>query len=365
VELFVSANDAKLVRDAGRDLFPAGVGADTLSLIDLDAEPPAVLVTVDVRTSIVGPPQAVALSPDARLAAVAAPTSYDADAGALVFHEILQVVRFGGDAAAVEVIELGSHPQAVVFTPDGSRLLVTTVSGEVVVFDVAGGTVDQRQRLAVSSGRLAGIGILPDGGTAIVSLRDEQGAAVLDLTGAEVTLRPDRLATGVSPYVVDADAAGRWAVIGSVGWAGKDVRGGRSVADADLVTLVDTGAAPYRSVDHAAVPSVPEGVAISPDGRWVVALCMAGSQIPPDQPGHSATGRLVLFANDAGRLRAVSELPTGAAAQGVVFSRDSQRIVAQLYADRCLAVYRVDDGRLADTGVRIQVPGGPASLRRG
>ena len=136
------------------------------------------------------------------------------------------------------------------------------------------------------------------------------------------------------------------------------------MADVDLVTLVDTADLPYRAVDHAAVPSIPEGVSISPDGRWVVALCMAGSQIGRDRPGHSGTGRLVLFANDNGRLRRVDELPTGAAAQGVVFSRDSRRIVAQLYADRCLAVYRIDADALTDTGVRIDLPGGPASLRR-
>lgn len=365
MELFVSANDAKLVRDAGRDVFPADAGPDTLSLIDLDAEPPAVLATVAVRNSIVGPPQAVALSPDGRWAAVAAPTSYDADAGALVFHDILQVVRFGASEPVAEVIELGTHPHAVVFTPEGDRLLVATVSGELIVFEVSEQGVTQRQRLQVSSGRLAGIGVLPDGTKAIVALRDEQGAATIDLTGPEAVARPERLATGVSPYVVDVDAAGRWALIGSVGWIGKDPRPGECVADVDLVTLVDLAAAPFRSVDHAAVPSVPEGVAISPDGRWVAALCMAGSQIGRDRPGHSETGRLVLLANDNGRLRRVDELPTGAAAQGVVFSQDSRRIVAQLYADRCLAVYRIDDGALSDTGVRIDVPGGPASLRRG
>lgn len=365
MELLVSANDAKLIRDAGRDVFPAGAGPDTLSLIDLDAEPPAVLATVDVRTSIVGPPQAVALSPDARWAAVAAPTTYDADAGALVFHEILQVVRLGEAQPVVEVIELGSHPQAVVFTPDGTRLLVTTVSGEVVVFGVTADHLEQQQRVALSAGRLAGIGVLADGSAAIVSLRDEQGAAVLELTGSDVALRPERLATGVSPYVVDVDATGQWATIGGIGWGGKSLQGGQSVADVDLITLVDTSELPYRSVDHAAVPSVPEGVAISPDGRWVAALCMAGSQIARDRPGHSGTGRLVLFANDNGRLRRAGELPTGAAAQGVVFSRDSRRIVAQLYADRCLALYRIEDDTLTDTGVRIDLPGGPASLRRG
>jgi len=40
-------------------------------------------------------------------------------------------------------------------------------------------------------------------------------------------------------------------------------------------------------------------------------------------------------------------------------------VVAQLYADRCLGVYEIFDGALRDTGVRIPLTGGPASLRRG
>jgi len=363
VELLVSANDAKLVRIDGVDTFPDGAGPDTLSLIDLDQA--VVVLSVPVQNSIVGPPQAVALSPDGALAVVAAPTSYDRAAGSLVFADLLQVVRLDTEPPRVEVIEIGAHPQSVAFTPDGTRLLATTVSGEVLLFDVAGGSVALRQRLMVSGGSLSGLGVLADGTGAIVSLRAEQGAVTIDLTGPDAVLLPERLATGVSPYGVDTDGSGNWAVIGSVGWAGKGSRNGKSVADSDLITLVDTSVRPFRSVDHAAVASVAEGVAISPDGRWVVALCMAGSQLPAGSAGHSPTGRLELFANDEGTLRKVDSLPTGAAAQGVVFSSDSGRVVAQLYADRCLGVYEVSADGLTDTGVRIPVAGGPASLRRG
>ena len=363
MELLVSANDAKLVRDNGADRFPEDPGPDTLSLIDLDAA--RVLVTVPVLTSIVGPPQAVALSRDGALAVVAAPTSYDRSAGSLVFADVLQVVHLGTEPPRVELIEIGAHPQSVAFTPDGSRLLATTVTGEVLIFGVTGDAVTLSQRLRVSDGTLSGLGVLAGGNTAIVSLRAEQGAVSIDLSGPDAVVLPERLATGVSPYVVDTDGSGNWAVIGSVGWAGKGVRTGLSVADADVITLVDTSVRPFRSVDHAAVPSVAEGVAISPDGRWVVALCMGGSQVAAGSAGHSDTGRLELFANDRGTLRRVDSVPTGAAAQGVVFSADSRRVVAQLYADRCLGVYQVSTDALIDTGVRIPVAGGPASLRRG
>lgn len=361
--MFVSANDAKLVRDFGRDLFPENPGPDTLTLIDLDEA--RVLTTVPVRTSIVGPPQAVALSPDGSLAAVAAPAGYHRAAGAMEFADVLQVVHLHTDPPTVETIPIGTHPQSVAFTPDGTRLLASTVTGEVLVFTVDGTAVSLRQRLVISTGSLSGLGVLSDGTAAIVSLRDEQGAVVIDLTGPAAVLLPERLATGVSPYAVDTDAAARWAVIGSVGWGGKAVKGGVCVADADLITLVNTSARPFRAVDHAAVPSIPEGVTISPDGGWVAALCMAGTQVSPGEAGHSPSGQLVLFANDDGRLRRVDALPTGAAAQGVAFADDSKRLVAQLYAERCLAVYAIDSERLVDTGTRIAVPGGPASLSRG
>ncbi len=358
--LLVSANDAKLVRTDGVDSFPVDAGPDTLTVLDDSDGSLRRLTEVDVLTSIMGPPQCAAVSADGRWAAVSAPVSYDRDARRVVLETFLQVVDL--TAGSVTRVPLDAHPQGVSFTPDAARLLVATAGGAVEVFAVTDefrhvSTVD------VSSGRLAGIAVTPDGSAAIVALRDEQGAAVLDLAGP-VTLRPERVTTGVSPYVVDIDDAGRWALIGSVGEAGKAVRGGSAVADADVVTLVDLSGPTYRAVSHIGVPSVPEGIAISPDGRWAVALCMAGCQLPPGTPGHQPDGRLVLLAVDDGQLRTVDSVPAGAAAQGVVFTADSTRVVAQFYADRCLAVFAVEDGRLRDNGERIAVPGGPASLRR-
>ena len=145
----------KLVRDFGRDVFPLDPGPDTLTVIDLDEA--RVLATVPVQNSIVGPPQAVALSPDGSLAVVAAPTSYDRAAGVQRFADVLQVVQLRTEPPAVETIPIGAHPQSVAFTPDGARLLATTVAGTVLLFDVADGAVELRQRLNLSAGSLSGL----------------------------------------------------------------------------------------------------------------------------------------------------------------------------------------------------------------
>lgn len=356
--LVVSANDAKLVRQDGRDHFPDAPPADTVTVLDASVMPPRVLHTVEVSTSIVGPPQSVAISPDGRWVVVGSATHVDA--GTLVLDDSITVVDLQAGPAA-STIDLGAHAQGIAFHPDGRLLLIAAANGEVLVCRV-GDTFEVTDRIAVSAGRLAGLSFTHDGSAAIVALRDENGAAVLDVSGTEVTLSPQRISTGVSPYVVDVDAVGRWAVIGNVGWGGKGIRGGDSVADDDSFTLVDVSQRPFRAVQHVAVPSIPEGVALSPDGRWVAALCMAGCQLPPGAPGHQPNGRLQLFeVSDAG-VRQVADLSAGAAAQGVVFTDDGRHVVAQFYADECLALFEVAQGTLLDTGIRVPVNGGPAGL---
>jgi DNA-binding beta-propeller fold protein YncE len=359
----VSANDAKLLRAAGTDAYPEHVGSDTLSLIDASRWPPEVVRTVDVATSIAGPPQAVALAPNGLLAAVAAPTRYDRSLRQLVFETFVQIVDFAAEPPLVRKIELGSHPQGLAINRAGTLLLAATTGGTLAVLGIEGRTVSLLQQIKLSKGRLAGVCFTPDGSAAMVALRDEQGLAVLEMQGLQVRLAPGRVSTGVAPYAIDVEAAGRWAVVGNVGLAGLAAREGVLVADADSFTLIDLSTRPFRAVQHVTVPSIPEGVAISPDGRWIATLSMDGSNLPPGAPGHRAGGRLQLFEIRESQAQRVADLPAGASAQGVVFSADSRLVFAQFFVDRQIAVYAVNGGALQDTGVRLEVTGGPSSLR--
>lgn len=67
----VSGNDGKYQRVEGRDTYLASPPADTLTLLDASTFPPKVARQVDVENGIQGPPQAVAITPDAKLALVA------------------------------------------------------------------------------------------------------------------------------------------------------------------------------------------------------------------------------------------------------------------------------------------------------
>jgi hypothetical protein len=111
------------------------------------------------------------------------------------------------------------------------------------------------------------------------------------------------------------------------------------------------------------VPSLPEGVAISPDGKWIGVQAMDGSNLTPDNPGRHARGKVVLFAIRDGQAVKVSEAPGGEAAQGIVFTADSKYLIVQFNVEKQLAFFAVNSGHLRDTGHRIALSGGPSSLR--
>jgi hypothetical protein len=90
---------------------------------------------------------------------------------------------------------------------------------------------------------------------------------------------------------------------------------------------------------------------------------MNGSHLPEGTPGHNPRGALVLFENQQGKVRKLSEVQTGTASQGVVFTQDGRYVLVQMNVDKAIGIYEVADRRLSDTGHRIKLPGGPTSMR--
>ena len=111
------------------------------------------------------------------------------------------------------------------------------------------------------------------------------------------------------------------------------------------------------------VPATPEGVAISPDGRWIAVSSTAGSNLLAADPGRQKFGKLTLYEIKDGSATKVNELPGGEAAQGVVFSQDSKQVLLQMDVERALGVFAIRDGKLVDTGTRIALAAGPVSIR--
>ena len=358
-DLIVSAQDGKFVRVEGRATFPQPAAADSLVVLDASRFPPVVKATVEggLEHTVQGPPQAVAITSDGKLAIVAAPTRYDYAAKKELYDTFLQIVDLeASPPAMIGKVEVGAHPNGLSINRDGTLLLAAAHDGTVKVLTIEGKTVKLAGQVKVGEKRLSGISFTHDGKAAIVALRDENGAAVLAVDGANVTLTSERIATGVNPYAIDVSSDGKWAVIGNTGVA-------RTVDDADVVTLVDVGKRPFRAAQQISVSATPEGVAISPDGRWIAVSSMAGSNLLATDPGRHKLGTVALFAIRDGSATKVNELSGGEAAQGVVFTQDSASVIVQFDVEKALAVYLIRDGKLVDSGERIKLSAGPVSIR--
>ena len=362
-DLIVSTNDAKYARVAGKDMFPPNPGSDTLNVIDASANPPRIVATAEVATSIAGPPQAVAITPDGKLAVVSASNRYDYDKKEILLDTFLQVVYLETNPPRViDKVDVRHHPQGLAINRDGNLLLAATVGGTVAVLRIDAKKLTPIDELKVGDRRLAGVSFTHDGKAALVALRDEQGIVVLDVAGDKVSTTRERVSTGIAPYAVDVSSDGRWAVVCNAGLAGL-ANPGKLHGDADTCTLIDVSKRPFRAVQHLTVPSIPEGVAISPDGKWIAVQAMDGSNLPPDNPGYRAHGRVLLFEIRNGQAVPTADLPSGVAGQGVVFTADSRHVLAQFNVEKEIAVFAVNDGKMVDTGQRLAVPGGPVSIR--
>jgi DNA-binding beta-propeller fold protein YncE len=358
-DLIVSAQDGKFVRVEGKATFPQPAPPDSLVVIDVAQSPPTIIATLEgLEHTVQGPPQSVAITPDGKLAIVAAPTRYDYEAKKEIFDNFLQVVDLeASPPKLLGKVDVGGHPNGLTINREGTLLLAAAHDGTVKVLAINGKDLKLLDQVKVGDKRMSGIAFTTDGKAAIVALRDENGAAVLSVEGTTVKPTKEKLATGVNPYVVDVSSDGRWAVIGNTGVAG------RIVDDADVVSLVDVSKRPFRTVQQISVPATPEGVAISPDGKWIVVSSMAGSGLLADDPGRKKVGKVGLYAIKNGQAVKVNELPGGEAAQGVVFSKDSKKVLVQFDVERAIAVYAVQGGKLVDTGKRISLAAGPVSIR--
>ena len=198
-DIIVSAQDGKFVRVDGRATFPEPAPPDSLVVIDASQFPPKVKGTLEgIAHTVQGPPQAVAVTPDGKLAIVAAPTRYDYAAKKELFDNFLQVVDIeASPPKLVAKVDVGAHPNGLAVNREGTLLLAAAHDGTVKVLAVENKNLRMLGDVKVGEKRLSGISFTHDGKAAIVAQRDENGAAVLSVDGSTVKLTNEKISTGV------------------------------------------------------------------------------------------------------------------------------------------------------------------------
>jgi DNA-binding beta-propeller fold protein YncE len=174
---------------------------------------------------------------------------------------------------------------------------------------------------------------------------------VLHIDRTNVTIDPRPITAGVAPYTMDINDAHTLAAVSNMG------RG-----DGDSVSLIDLKSKPYRVVGTFGVPSVPEPLKFSPDGRYLAIGAQNGSTKLGDHPFHHDNGLLGFYAVEGQTLCKIAQITIGGRAEAAAFSRDGKTVLIQSTQEPKIEFFRWG-GETLTRGESVTVEGaGPESF---
>ena len=357
-QIAVSSNDGKVVLNNGTVAVPANPVDDTVTIIDLGVSPPKVIAEFKAPSSVVGPPQNVAVAPDESFALVAATMKLDpADPTKQVPDNRLSVIDLKANPPAViATLEAGLGPSGTAINPAGTLALVANYrEGTVSIFTISGKTLTAAGKIDFGDPKSgpAAISFTPDGKTALVTRDGDHRISILSIDGSTVTDTKRIMTGGHRPYAVQVSPKGDIAVIGNQGV---------NTGDVMPVNVVDLKGKAPRIVNTVDVGQYVEGLAFSNDGNYLAVIPQNGSNLAPTHPFYNDHGLLVVFSVNGTTLTKVAEVDIGQWPQGVAWSRDGKTLLAQSMVDNALAVLSFDGKSLKVTG-QVKVTGGPDGIR--
>jgi DNA-binding beta-propeller fold protein YncE len=357
-DLVVVAVDNHSVNVNGVVAPPKNAPSDLLAIVDAKSYPPKLVGTVEAATSVVGAPTAVWIAPDESWAIITAATQIDpADPTKIIEDDRVSVIDLKS-LKVTQTVHAGKGANEISVSPDGTLALVANrAEGTLSVFTVSG------KQLTASGAKVdlgnpkstpSSVKFLPDGKTALITLYGDDAIGVLRISGSSVTLDKQRIVTGVNPYTLDISGDGKIAVVGNMGGGGN--------GEICTVSLIDLAPGMFHTIDTVAVPSSPEGIKLSPDGKFIAVASVDGTTKPSDSPLFHDHGRLWMLAIAGGRMKPVAEAKTGRWSQGVAFSKDGKTVMVESMIDHGLDVFRWN-GTTLIPGPTVDVKGGAAAIR--
>jgi len=362
-ELMIIGNDQKVTwDDAGKPVFSAP-GEDSISIVDIGADPenPQIVANLDLMNSIFGPPTNLAITPDEKLALVTNAMNWvqDGDAWKPAPDTKLYVIDLEADPPAlIDTVEVGQQPSGMAINQAGDLALIANRAGNSIsVVSIEGKEVQHLADVDMG-GQVAAVAITPDGTRALAAKFPEHKVALLAIDGQNVSYDGQDIPVGLWPYNVAITPDGALALIADNGAMGA------SDGHVDTVSVIDLEADPPRVIDKVVVGDGPEGLAISPTGEIAVAILLNGSAaVPKDAWFANPNGKVVVLAIDGKEVTNAGEVDVGGLPEGVVFSKDGSYLYVGNYTDSDVSILKVDGGTVTDTGQKLQLPGQPASMR--
>jgi len=345
-QIAVSANDNKIALVNGQNTVPANPAPDTVTIVDIGVSPPKVLGEVQAPSSVVGVPQSVAVSKDESFALVTSAMKVDpADPKKTAPDDRISVIDLKANPPAViATLQAGPGVTGVSISPSGTLALAANRNeGTVSIFTIAGKTLTPAGKVDFGN-KASGpshVAFLPDGKSALVTRDGDHRISILSIDGNTVTDTKKFMVGGFRPYSLVISPKGDVAIWGNQG-------GGQG--DLDQINVADLKSNPPRIIEAITVGQTPEGVSMSPDGSHIAVILHNGSPRNKNHPAYNDHGLMRIFKVDGTKLTLVTSTKIGTWAQGSVWSKDGKAIVVQATHEKELQVFSFDGKEAKQTG---------------
>jgi DNA-binding beta-propeller fold protein YncE len=364
-QIAISANDGKVMMVDGVNTPRPDPLPDTVSIIDLRSSPPKIVAEVFAPASVAGPTSSAAIAPDQSIALVTASARIDPNnPKESIPNDQLSVIDLKSSPPRVLAsLHAGLGASGIDINRAGTLALVANRGeGTVSVFSIAAKTVTPVGKIDLLGGpdsMPSQVMFAADGKRAFVSCNsaNDNRVAILSVNGTKVDyVRNDATSfyVGLRPYGMDINPAGDLAVIANIG-AG--MMGGT-----DIVSLVDLNASPIRAIDQIAVGPVPEGISVSPNGKFVAVTVMNGTNASRASGYFHDFGVLKILRLEGKKLSIAAEEKIGHWCQGAAWTPASDTVLVQCMVEQEIQLFHFDGKTLRQTGA-IKVKGGPGGIR--
>jgi DNA-binding beta-propeller fold protein YncE len=357
--LMIVGDDEKLLWDDNAKPLVLAAGKDSVLIFDLaDPENPKIIANLPLKNSVVGPPVNLDIDPTGSIALVADSIDVTKDNDNLKMgpdDKVYVINLKANPPKLVNTLTVGKQPSGLSFNPTGNLALVANrVDKSITVLSVKGTDVKVTDTVPMDD-VVTHVAFTPDGKRALATKFNANKVSLLDVNDDKVTYTKLDLPTGLWPYNVAVAPSGKIALTADAGNAGY------SDGSVHTVDVVDLEAQPSRIIDRVVVGDAPEGLAFSPRGNIAVAAIYRGSNNKNAYYYHH-NGSLTVLRIDGKKVTKVGDVEVGELPEGVAFTPDGKYLYAGNYLDQDLSILKVSGTKITPVK-RFKLPGHPGSLR--
>ncbi len=218
-QLMIVGNDEKLtIDDAGKSV-PHEPGHDTLSIIDVSKpEAPKIVASIPLMNTIAGPPTNLAIHPSGEIALVANSLNPEPEGSGwknVPDDKVFVIDLKANPPAIIATVNAGKQVSGMAIAPKGDiALAANRAGGSISVLSIKGKEVKvvDTVEIGVAGDQVSAVAITPDGKRALAVKAAANKVALLSIDGEKVTYDKRDLPPGIYPYNIAVTPNGKMAI---------------------------------------------------------------------------------------------------------------------------------------------------------